>query len=76
MTFKRRNKFEERGIPAFVSTDVYIEYGFHFHSLHGKILLKHLSRKGYKDIFASFDLDSLTHVFICHSLAYGMSITS
>lgn len=44
-------------------------------SLHRKDLLKLLSRKGYKSVFASFDLNYLKHVFIYCSLAYGMSIT-
>lgn len=41
---------------------------------HRKVLLKPLPRKGYKDVFASFSLDYLTHVLIYHSLVYGTSI--
>lgn len=54
----------------------WVECGFHYPSFHRKVLLKPLPRKGYKDVFASFSLDYLTHVLIYHSLVYGTSIIS
>lgn len=41
-----------------------------------KSIVETLTRKDYESIFADFDLDYLTIVFIYRSLVYDMSITS
>lgn len=49
---------------------------FYYQSFHRKVLLRPLSRKGCESVFLSCDLDYLTHVFIYHSLEYGISVIS